>query len=200
MATMKLYTLDDEMGGLHFGPVGTPRRDACEARPKESQPAAPRLTLRKGERLHHTPLVQRLFANGVSTYAYPLRMFHLRVGARQMQEMFHGRIPRELGPLQVMVIVPKKKFRHAVDRVWLRRRIREAYRLGRLPLKEAFTRYCPGDFLLLAFIYVDSQRREYASIERKMDKLLSRLSCTLCPATQTPDNDEQAAQHAGPTA
>lgn len=159
----------------------------------EALTTAPRLTLRKPERLHHTNLVDLLFANGESVYAYPLRMFHLRVDAQQMQSLFHGHLPRTLDYIQMMITVPKKKFRHAVDRVWLRRRIREAYRLGRLPLKEAFTRTCPGDYLLLAFIYVDSQRREYASVERKMDKLLSRLRDTICPDTPTPDDDEQPA-------
>lgn len=138
-----------------------------------------RLTFPKGERLRHRCVVTRLFEEGGGEYAYPLRMFSQLLTRAQLSAMFHGRVPSDIQPLQMMITVPKKKFKHAVDRVWLRRRIREAYRLNRRELRELVDRHNSGHsdddmFLQLAFIYVGGERREYASIEKKMLKLLNK--------------------------
>lgn len=149
----------------------------------DAQPAsAPRLTLRKSERLHHTPLVNLLFDKGQSTYAYPLRVFYLLLDRESLDRTFHSHTPPGMKPLQMMITVPKKKFRHATDRVLLRRRIREAYRLHRHKLARELDLKAPGKTLLLAFIYIDSQERSYASIEKKMLKLFDKLIPTLTPA------------------
>lgn len=142
------------------------------------------LTFRKRERLRHRNAVTRLFEEGKSEYAYPLRMFWLILTREQIRAMFHGSVPADLDPLQMMITVPKKKFKHAVDRVWLRRRIREAYRLNRLPLRDKIHAANRGDddsdrFLQLAFIYVGAEKREYASIEKKMLKLLEKAASVL---------------------
>lgn len=142
------------------------------------------LTFRKRERLHHRNAVTRLFEEGKSEYAYPLRMFWLILTREQVRAMFHGSVPADLDPLQMMITVPKKKFKHAVDRVWLRRRIREAYRLNRLPLRDKVHAANRGDdgadrFMQLAFIYVGAEKREYASIEKKMMKLLTKAASVL---------------------
>ena len=69
-----------------------------------------------------------------------------------------------------MISVPKKKLRHAVDRVTMRRRIREAYRLNR--------RLAPvlSDTPLdIAFIYVASRLEPYSRIEASMKKILAKI-------------------------
>lgn len=142
------------------------------------------LTFRKRERLRHRNAVTRLFEEGKSEYAYPLRMFWLILTREQVRAMFHGSVPVDLDPLQMMITVPKKKFKHAVDRVWLRRRIREAYRLNRIPLRDKIHASNRGDddadrFMQLAFIYVGAEKREYASIEKKMVKLLTKAASVL---------------------
>lgn len=142
------------------------------------------LSFRKRERLRHRNAVTRLFEEGKSEYAYPLRMFWLILTREQVRAMFHGSVPADLDPLQMMITVPKKKFKHAVDRVWLRRRIREAYRLNRLPLRDKIHAANRGDddsdrFMQLAFIYVGGERREYASIEKKMMKLLEKAASAM---------------------
>ena len=161
-----------------------------------------RLTFPEGERLRHRCVVTRLFEEGKGEYAYPLRMFSLLLTRAQLSEMFHGRIPADIQPLQMMITVPKKKFRHAVDRVWLRRRIREAYRLNRLELRDLIKKhnsgYSDGDkFLQLAFIYVGDERREYASMEKKMLKLLNKAKELIEPGPENrpvvPETDKPAA-------
>lgn len=72
-------------------------------------------------------------------------------------------------PLKVLFSVPKRRLRHAVDRVTMRRRIREAYRLNR-HLADSLPE--PLD---LAFIYVGSTTLPYAKVERAMVKLLQGL-------------------------
>ncbi|MCM1320328.1 MAG: ribonuclease P protein component [Muribaculaceae bacterium] len=153
----------------------------------------PRLTLRKSERLHHHTLVEQLFNHGESLYAYPLRMFCIVRTKAQMQELFHGILPSDIDRLQMMITVPKKKFKHAVDRVWVRRRIREAYRLHRSALKQKLYDDEHNRYLLLAFIYAGDTKREYAAIEKKMIKLLDKAALLIEPvdtsSSTTADNE-----------
>ena len=57
----------------------------------------------------------------------------------------------------------------------MRRRIREAYRINRIPLEELVCS-CPEiRTLQLAFIYLKNENVDYAEIERKMRSLLGRV-------------------------
>ncbi|MCM1005527.1 MAG: ribonuclease P protein component [Prevotella sp.] len=156
------------------------------------QPDTParRLTFRKGERLRHHALVEQLFDSGESVYAYPLRMFYRFQDEAQMLQMFHGCLPHSLDRLQMMITVPKKKFRHAVDRVWLRRRIREAYRLNRNNLKDKLSADTKGRYLQIAFLYVGGEKRDYAAIEKKMIKLLEKAETVLAPEAENADEEK----------
>lgn len=156
--------------------------DILESNLNNNTPAtAERLTLHKSERLHHHSLVEALFRSGESVYAYPLRMFWRICSQQELLNTFHGYMPPNLDRLQMMITVPKKKFKHAVDRVWLRRRIREAYRLNRLSLKAKLANDPEKRFLQLAFIYAGDEKRDYASIEKKMIKLLDKAVAILFP-------------------
>ena len=76
-----------------------------------------------------------------------------------------------------LISVPKKRLRHAVDRVAMRRRIREAYRLHHreFPLEE-------GIRLDVAFVYVANGLSTYSEIERAMLRLLRGLAEAFPPA------------------
>lgn len=69
------------------------------------------------------------------------------------------------------ISVPKKKIRHAVNRVTMRRRIREAYRLNRLQYLGEIRQ--PVD---MAIIYVADKPMPYASVQRSLCKLLSKIA------------------------
>lgn len=75
---------------------------------------------------------------------------------------------------QFLISVPKKKLRHAVDRVKMRRRIREAYRLNRHNL--LIPEHTAID---IAFIYQNNTLTDYAGIEHSMIKLLGKISGTV---------------------
>ncbi len=68
-----------------------------------------------------------------------------------------------------LISVPKKRLRHAVDRVTMRRRMREAYRLSRHLIDSDF----PAD---MAFIYVADKLTDYHAARRAVSKILSRIA------------------------
>lgn len=141
----------------------------------ECSSAARPLRFGKAGRLRHRSLVEGLFASGECLYDYPLRVVWRRLAREEMESSFRNGMPHGIGLLQMMVTIPKKKRRHAVDRVLMRRRIREAYRLNRLPLLQVIRRLPDGGYVQLAFIYLHNDNMQYADVERKMKKLLSRL-------------------------
>lgn len=122
------------------------------------------LRLYKAEKLCSATRIEALFARDNAqvsrTLAYPLRAVWMP-GKRERMQV----------PARFLVMVPKRRIRHAVDRVTLRRRIREAYRLNRQLL------VCEGEEIPeIAFIYVADRVLTSAEIHRAMRKLLSRVA------------------------
>lgn len=75
---------------------------------------------------------------------------------------------------QFLISVPKKRLRHAVDRVLMRRRMREAYRLNR--------QLIPTDIPVdMAFVYIAGCITPYANTERAVKKLFTKISSALSP-------------------
>lgn len=112
--------------------------------------------------------VNKLFTGGDSQSAlcYPLK------GVWRKGESRRG----DGAPCQFVITVPKKRLRHAVDRVAARRRIREAYRLthGRI---EAESRAMGGEEELIdvAFIYVANKVLPSGNIHAAMSRLLGKI-------------------------
>ena len=128
----------------------------------------------KGERLRHKALIQALFDKGEGIYEYPLRLMWRLATEKEIEGSFRAGLPDKLDHLQMMVTVPKKKRRRAVDRVLMRRRIREAYRLNRIPLKTMIED--KKVYLQLGLVYISSENEAYSKIEKRMKKIFSRLS------------------------
>lgn len=118
--------------------------------------------LKKDEKLCSRTAVNLLFDEGQSLMAFPLRAaYRLR--------------PQGDHPVQFLISIPKKRIRHAVMRVTLRRRVREAYRLTRreLLLPELLR---SGQGVDIAFVYLDSNPAPYNVILDKMTSLLQRIA------------------------
>lgn len=81
----------------------------------------------------------------------------------------HPATPSSSAPARFMITIPKKRLRHAVDRVLMRRRIREAYRLthGDFP---------PSAPVDIAFIYLADKLLPWSAIQAAMQQLLKRIS------------------------
>ncbi len=120
--------------------------------------------LYKSEKLCSLTAIDALFAapRGKGALTYPVRA----VWSQRPDDC-----RRTGAPVQFMISVPKKKLKHAVDRVTMRRRIREAYRLNRHLLHDI-----PQQGIDLAFIYVANELIEYKRIERSICRLLEKLS------------------------
>lgn len=74
--------------------------------------------------------------------------------------------------VRFLISVPKKKLHHAVDRVQMRRRIREAYRLQR-PVSVPPDGTVPP--VNVAFIYVADHLEHFGRVERAMQRILKRI-------------------------
>ena len=121
------------------------------------------LRLYKKQRLCSPTAIEALFARTPDcsgALAYPLRAVWRPDPGR-----------RSDSPLAFVLVGPKRRLRHAVDRVLMRRRIREAFRLhhAEYPMPE-------GARTDVAFVYVGSKPEPYETVERAMHKLLSKLS------------------------
>ena len=126
------------------------------------------LKLYKSEKLCSKTEIEQLYSQGTSVMAYPLRAVWLAVPPR-----------KEVQPVaaQFLISIPKKRIRHAVDRVLLRRRTRESYRLNRELLYPAATN--AGKTVLIGFNWVANHEYSYATIERSMKELLSKIATSL---------------------
>lgn len=161
--------------------VGTCLRHADN---ENTQHAPRRLTLRKGEKLRHRSLVQGIFAHKQGTAcAYPLRVVFRALTDDELRANFRDAVPPRIDTMQMLVTVPKKKRRHAVDRVLMRRRIREAYRLNRLPFKEALDANPHIRTLGVSFIYMADTNLPYSTIEHKMRLLLKKIGDAVFPSS-----------------
>ena len=92
-----------------------------------------------------------------SALAYPLRVVWNEAPYRA--DAYSG--------VRVMVSVPKKKLRNAVDRVKIRRRVREAWRLSVDKVNETTVD--------VALVYVADKLIDYSKIYASVQKILTKL-------------------------
>ena len=125
-----------------------------------------RQTFTKSERLCSKKILGELFKKGSTAvgtfYLFPFRLLYLTE-------------PEADGALPAIVItVPKRQFKRAVDRNLIRRRVREAYRLNRHLLfpPGGRTRPLPTH---LALLYTAKQIISFEEIEKGMKLALGKM-------------------------
>jgi ribonuclease P protein component len=119
--------------------------------------------LYKKEKLCSSRAVEILFSPGGAEFSrlcYPLRAVARRNALRKSD-----------APVAFLITVPKKRLRHAVDRVQMRRRIRESYRLNHHDYPVA-----DSERIDLGLVYVADKLMPYSAVEKAMKKILSELS------------------------
>ncbi|MDR2562824.1 MAG: ribonuclease P protein component [Prevotellaceae bacterium] len=118
-------------------------------------------TFRKKEKLCSKKLIAELFESGKEFRQSPFKLVY----------SLH---PFSDAKVKVLISVPKRNHKRAVKRNFLKRRIREAYRLNKNLIYSA----CTDDRLTvnLIIIYVSHRISEYQEIERKLVEALESLA------------------------
>ena len=129
----------------------------------------------KDGRLHHRSLLEGLFRLGKSFYEFPFRVHWRLLTPEQLEKNFRNNIPDEIGKLQVMVSIPKKKRKKATDRVLMRRRVRESWRLNRHPLLSSLESREDIATLSVGLVYLHDKNMPFSSVEEKIIIALTKL-------------------------
>ena len=123
--------------------------------------------LPKSERLHAEKLIKELFNEGSSFFLYPFKVVFLV--KQELEDL----------PNQVLFSVSKKKIKKASGRNFIKRRLKETYRLNKQLLSTKG--------ILLGFIFVGNPEMSFSEIEPKMKLALDRLQKEL---SQNHSNDD----------
>ena len=89
-----------------------------------------------------------------------------------------------------MVSIPKRKFKHAVDRNLLRRRTREAYRLNKTLLSEQTN----NTGLDIAFLYIGDKKEEFKYLQKKMCDVLNKIATKISEENKTTIDNQSEGQ------
>lgn len=119
-------------------------------------------TLPKTERLKRTKLFDELFADGKSTAKYPVRAVWIET-----------ELPEKEEPVQVAFSVPKRRFKHAVDRNRIKRQMREVYRTNKNDLHTVLR--SRQKQIALALLFTGKDGPEFVELKEKIILVLTRL-------------------------
>ena len=123
----------------------------------------PTFTFKKKERLKSLKTIERLFKEGQSFKAYPLRLVFLK-----------NNVLKSNAPVQFTVSVPKRNFKSAVARNRIKRKVREAWRLN----KNWLYRKMKDTEEQFAFMVIYTGREDlpYKDIEKTMRSINFRFA------------------------
>ena len=124
------------------------------------------LSFGKKEHLVSKKMMEMLFSAGIakSMVAYPVRMVYMMADQT-------GDEP----PVQVMMSVSKRYFKHAVRRNRVKRQLREAYRTHKQVLWQAM-QSAPQKRMVMALIWMTNDLKTTAQVTACVSDLLGRLA------------------------
>jgi ribonuclease P protein component len=122
-------------------------------------------TFRKSERLCSRTVIDEIFSKGKELRKFPYLLKYIYSSETAVN------------PVQIVVSVPKKRAKSAVDRNRLRRQIKEAYRLNKDELQLYFqTNKCS---IVIFLIYTGKEKEVYTLLEEKLKVILKELIHTV---------------------
>ena len=122
--------------------------------------------LTQAERLCGKKRIDALFTSWNSFIVYPYRIVYRSVS------------DTDNVPVSMFVSIPKKRFKRAVKRNLIRRRIKEAYRKNKHILTD--TLQSQETALDMAILYLDREILDYQTLEKKLKDLLPKLKEKVC--------------------
>lgn len=121
------------------------------------------LTFSKEERICSKLTIERVLDKKQKVFVYPYKCFYDFTPSSE-----------EAAVNRILISVPKRSFKHAVDRNRLKRLTREAYRLNH---RQEFDSHLPENTRAdLIFFYVGRELLPYNLIEDKIIEILHRLN------------------------
>jgi ribonuclease P protein component len=120
-------------------------------------------TFRKEEKLCSQKIMGDLFLSGNSFLCYPLKVVWKKY------DVLPSTVPAQAG-----FSVPKRMFKHAVDRNRLKRLLRESYRLNKSSLYEALN--LTNKRIALMLVYIGKEVLPYAKIEPAIAKAIGKIN------------------------
>lgn len=119
-------------------------------------------TFSKTERLCSQVLIDRLVEKGKAFNSFPFRVSWLEISESS-------------SPVKVVISVPKRIYKKAVDRNKIKRQIREVYRKEKQKVYDTL-----GDKkILLMLVYTAKTKIEFKELEVKIIETLERLNKTV---------------------
>jgi ribonuclease P protein component len=118
-------------------------------------------SFRKEERLCSKILIEKLFSDGKSFVCYPFKINYYFIEKKQNV------------PLQLLITVPKRNFKSAVKRNYIKRQIRESYRNNKD--KICNTLFNCNLRLIISISYINKEISEFGIIQEKLKKAMVKL-------------------------
>ena len=133
-------------------------------------------TRTRAERLRSLKVIRRLFEEGRSGFVYPFRYLWLAdedEGATEIVEVSATEVVS--GGVEVLFSVPKRFLKRANKRNLVRRRAKEAYRLGKGEIVAAAGKRK----VRIALVYSTKKIHEYRTINNAIERILGEISRNL---------------------
>lgn len=121
----------------------------------------PLFSFKKDEILRKKKLIDQLFSEGHSFFIHPFKVLYLP-------------FPLEQGyPVQILISVSKRTFRHAADRNRIKRQVREVYRLNKSQFYSQLEE--KNTSCIIAIIFTGKVHLETHFLDLKIKNVMKRL-------------------------
>lgn len=119
-------------------------------------------TFKKHERITSEITIENLFKGNMSVFEFPFKAFY----------GFDLYTPQK-GKLEMAIAVPKKRLKHANDRNYIKRLVREAFRRNKQDLTLSLE--SAGRKMSVFFVYVGTADTKPDQVQEKIIVILKRL-------------------------